>query len=602
MAVRKRVSMFFFVIYFFSTLIVTSWVWQSGNQQLSKNALQQAEQLKSHLSSQLDKYAYIPQLMSKDRELIDALLKPNNSAQLDITNRYLEQVNQIIGASDTYLIDNHGTTISASNWDNQRTFIGRNFAFRPYFQKAINGQKGEYFALGSTSGRRGYYYAYPIVFAAKTLGVIVVKKELSNIEQNWTNKESYFAVTDENNVVFMSNRESWLYQSIIPLSIETKVNISESRRYLEREIGSLMLAGDLSSPTSEITHTVNPSLNNQYLSAHQPMDNIDLTVRVLTPKIQLMWSVAAITSIYTLIFVLMYLSYVVYIQHRTKQKHIERIQQDAKHKLEFQVMERTAELHHEVKVRTETEHTLRQTQDELIQAAKLAVLGQMSASISHELNNPLAAIRSYADNGKAFLEKGKPEKTSENLVRISALTDRMAQISKQLKAFAKKSNANELVDAQIFPLIVAAKELLKAQLKNQRVELLLEIETELIQTKINPIQLEQVLVNLLSNAIHAIEQQPTKKIIVSLSQSDHEIVIRIEDNGPGIAQDHLNRLFDPFFTTKQNGLGLGLSISQQIVAGMHGALMVRDSTIGGACFQITLPNNSNPLLWSNKTP
>ncbi len=588
MAVRKRVSMVFFVIYFFSTLIVTSWVWQSGYQQLSDNALQQAEQLNSHLSSQLDKYAYIPQLMSKDRELIDALLKPNNGAQLDITNRYLEQVNQIIGASDTYLIDRNGTTISASNWNNDRTFIGRNFAFRPYFQKAINGQKGEYFALGSTSGRRGYYYAYPIVYGAKTLGVIVVKKELSNIEQNWTNKESYFAVTDENNVVFMSNKKSWLYQSLIPLSIETKINIAEGRRYLEREIGSLMLSGDLNSTTSEIAHTINPSLNNQYLSAHQPMDDIDLTVRVLTPKIQLMWSVAAIVSIYTLIFVLVYLSYVVYIQHRTKQKHIERIQQEAKHKLEFQVMERTAELHHEVKVRTETEHTLRQTQDELIQAAKLAVLGQMSASISHELNNPLAAIRSYADNGKAFLDKGKPEKTTENLIRISALTERMAQISKQLKAFAKKSNANELVIAQIFPLIVAAKELLKAQIKSQRVDLHLEVQAECIQTKLNPIQLEQVLVNLLSNAIQAIEQQPIKTILVSLTQVDNEIVIRIEDNGPGIAQDHLNRLFDPFFTTKQNGLGLGLSISQQIVEGMNGHLKVSQSTLGGACFDIVL--------------
>lgn len=591
MAVRKRVSMVFFVIYFISMFIVTSWVWQSGYQQLSDNALQQAEQLNSHLSSQLDKYAYIPQLMSKDRELIDALIKPNNSAQLDITNRYLEQVNQIIGASDTYLIDKNGTTISASNWANPRTFIGRNFAFRPYFQKAINGQKGEYFALGSTSGRRGYYYAYPIVYGAKTLGVIVVKKELSNIEQNWTNKESYFAVTDENNVVFMSNRKSWLFHSLIPLSIDTKINIAESRRYLEREIGSLMLSGDLDSTSSEIAHSINPSWNNQYLSAHQPMDNIDLTVRVLTPKIQLMWSVAAIASIYTLIFVLMYLSYVVYIQHRTKQKHIERIQEDAKHKLEFQVMERTAELHHEVKVRTETEHTLRQTQDELIQAAKLAVLGQMSASISHELNNPLAAIRSYADNGKAFLEKGKPEKTSENLVRISALTERMAQISKQLKAFAKKSNANELVDAQIFPLIIAAKELLKAQIKNQQVDLQLNIQTELIQTKVNPIQLEQVLVTLLSNAMQAIEHQSIKQVIVSLSQLDDEIVIRIEDNGPGIAQDHLSRLFDPFFTTKQNGLGLGLSISQQIVEGMNGTLTANTSAIGGACFQITLLKN-----------
>lgn len=589
MAIPKRISLIFVILYTSCSLILASWAWQSSYQRMMSSAQQQAEQLTSHLSSQLEKYAYIPQLMSKDRALIDALLRPTNSAQLDVTNRYLAQVNHIIGASDTYLLDINGTTIAASNWQSGKTFIGRNFAFRPYFQRAIQGRRGEYFALGSTSGKRGYYYAYPIIYGAKTHGIIVVKKDLSNIEQSWSNKESYFVVTDENDVVFMSNRASWLYSSLVPLSDKTRQSITASRRYLERYIDSLMLDGDFTAAQGELHHTTTPSLSRSYLSAQQPLNSIDLTVRVLTPKIRLAWNVAATLTFNTLIFVLLYLSYVVYVQHRTKQRHIEQIQAEAKQKLEYQVMERTAELHHEVKVRSSAEKALRQTQAELIQAAKLAVLGQMSASISHELNNPLAAIRSYADNGKAFLAKGNPEKASQNLQRISALTERMAQISQQLKAFAKKSSVDELVYAQLFPLIIAAKELLKSQLKAQDVHLSLNIDDEKLQTKLNPIQLEQVLVNLLSNAIQAVEHQVEKQITVSLWQQGKEIVIQIEDSGLGIEQQHLEQLFDPFFTTKQNGLGLGLSISQQIVQSMGGQISVDNGSLGGACFQIHLP-------------
>lgn len=132
-------------------------------------------------------------MISKDKELIDALLAPQNSAQIDITNRYLEQVNDVIQAADTYLIDRFGNTISSSNWNLDCSFIGRNFAWRPYFYRSITGEKSQYFALGSTSGQRGYYYAYPVIYAAETLGVIVVKMDLSAIEEGWQSKKSYLS-------------------------------------------------------------------------------------------------------------------------------------------------------------------------------------------------------------------------------------------------------------------------------------------------------------------------------------------------------------------------------------------------------------------------
>lgn len=161
-----------------------------------------------------------------------------------------------------------------------------------------------------------------------------------------------------------------------------------------------------------------------------------------------------------MLFAIVYLGLLLVHHRQLKQRQIEQLQSEAKQKLEFLVMERTSALHAEIAERSKTESMLRQTQDELIQAAKLAVLGQMSASISHELNNPLAAIRSFADNGRRFLANGKPERTDDNLTRISALTERMAKISEQLKSFARKSNTDEKVNAQLLPIILSTKELM----------------------------------------------------------------------------------------------------------------------------------------------
>ncbi|USD64478.1 ATP-binding protein [Vibrio sp. SCSIO 43136] len=593
MVVPKKVTSMVLALYLLTLLFTGFFSWGTSYQSLVNQAQGDAKQLKSYLVSQLDKFAHLPRLLAKDRAIINALLSPENTAQIDITNRYLAEVNQILEASDIYLLDHTGFTLAASNWALEKSFIGRNYSFRPYFKEAIRGNAGEYFALGSASGQRGYYYSYPIEYGANRLGVVVVKKNLANIEQSWVNKTSEFVVTDSDNVIFMSSQPAWLFHSLLDLSQSRLEQISQGQRYLGKEIESLGFHGDINQNVGMI-QPADSSLNRQaYITVSEPMEITQLTVRVLSPKREHLLDVAASLAIVTLVFTVFYLALLVYSQQKYKQRQIEKIQNEAKQKLEFLVMERTAELHTEIKVRTDTERALRQTQAELIQAAKLAVLGQMSAGISHELNNPLAAIRSYADNARKFLQKDKLESADSNLERISSLTERMAKISQQLKAFAKKTSSEELVDTQIYPLAIAAKELMKSQYKSHAVSLELTCEQTDLHTQINPIQLEQVLVNLLTNAMHALEGRESKQVLVNIYQAEEQIVIEISDNGPGISQDHLAHLFEPFFTTKTNGLGLGLSISQQIIEAMMGSLTADNKIEGGACFAIRLPMPSN---------
>ncbi|WP_343291236.1 sensor histidine kinase [Vibrio harveyi] len=590
MSQRNRIILIFFAFYFLCAFIGGHWVWSHSYQSLLDKHQSQLERFSSHIQNKLDKYAHIPHLLSKDEPLVEALLNPENSAQLEITNRYLESVNGVIEAADTYLIDKWGTTIAASNWRKERSFVGRNFAFRPYFKQAITGQRSQYYALGSTSGKRGYYYSYPIVYAGGVIGVVVVKMDLSKIEDNWQQPNSVFVASDPNGIVFMSSRNDWLFKSLQPLEEPTAAEVWASRQYLNTTIDSLGFVGDMSLAHTEAKQGY-PYNKGTLVVSSLPLENLKLTIRVLSPKQSVIWFTIGYLLVLTLVFTVLFLVGQLIYHRQQRHRQIERIQQEANQKLEYQVMARTAELQAEIAQRIETEQTLRVTQDELVQAAKLAVLGQMSASISHELNNPLAAIRSFAENGKLFLHKEKYERTEENLTRISALTDRMANISQQLRSFAKKTSGNELAQTHLLPVIASAKELMKPAFKSARVTLNTKLIEQNVEVQINTIQLEQVLVNLLTNAIEATKGQENKQVHLSIEKDiKAELVwIYVDDNGTGLGEFTFSQLCEPFLTTKQNGLGLGLSISQQILAGMNGKLSAQNREQGGARFSICLP-------------
>lgn len=562
-------------------------MWQYSYLQLQTDNEQQLDRFSRHLDSQLGRFAHIPQLLSHQDVIIKALQNADNTAQLDITNRHLASINNIIGASDAYLLDKQGNTIAASNWTNENTFLGHNFAFRPYFKDAIGGDQGLYFALGSTSGKRGYYFSYPVRYAVEVIGVVVVKMDLSFIEKDWANKQQLFLVTDQNNIAFISTQTDILFKSLTPLSGDTKSEVTSSRRYLDQKIEALSIKGDVNKSASliKVKHS---TLAHNYLSLVKVSENQHWNIRVLAPITPLLVDISMLILFITLLFMLSYLSTIILRHAKTRRLETKAAEQKLKQKLEYTVMERTSALQAEVKDREKAELALLSTQKELVQSAKLALLGQLSASISHELNNPLAAIRSYAENAVLFLEKDNVKEVANNLKSIAQLTERMAKISTQLKSFARKSDG-ELREIALQPIIVAAHELLKPQLKATRTHLLLQLIDNPIYVRADAIQLEQIIVNLFSNALQSMQDCQRKLIEVQLDVKEESVTIKVLDIGSGIREEDLPRLFDPFFTTKETGLGLGLSISQQIITSMHGTLSARNRKNYGALFCISLP-------------
>jgi two-component system C4-dicarboxylate transport sensor histidine kinase DctB len=565
--------------------------WQNGLDTLARQNRQQLEQFIGHIESQLARFEFLPELIARNNLLIDALNDPDNRGRLDIVNHYLEDINRITGASDTYLMDDQGTTLAASNWQSDTPFVGSNFSFRPYFSEAMQGRLGRYFALGTTSNKRGYYFAYPLKHAARVTGVLVIKMDLSNIEQRWAGRDTRFIVTDPHGIIFITTHQPWLYKTIRPINDATRNSILQSRQYGDEPIGQLELNPR---STNSGTHLVmqlstdGEARKTNYLADQRTLSEPGWTVTILSPLTSIQQaSLVALLMVVLSGALLLLIGYLLWQRHRRRQEQ-ERFNREAQRKLEQQVQIRTADLRNEIEEHKRTEQTLRDTQDELIQTAKLAVLGEMSASISHELNNPLAAIRSYADNGRKFLQIGQSQEADDNLERITSLTERMAKISAQLKFFARKSSGN-LKSVVIEYVIQSAIDITRPRHRKMVSSIRTGGVTPGLAVRADHVQLEQVLVNLINNAALALEAQDDAYIEISTRQHSSAIQIIVEDNGPGIEHHHLERIFDPFFTTRESGLGLGLSISSRIIESMNGTMQVENRPQRGARFIITLP-------------
>ncbi|CAN1594170.1 sensor histidine kinase [Pseudomonas sp. B21-028] len=533
----------------------------------------------ANLLGTLHRYEVLPQILGDLPALRATLSAPNDEFIQSNANQLLKKISTQTGAEVMYLMDATGKTLAASNWDKHDSFVGRNFAFRPYYIEAMAGRLGRFFGLGTTSAKRGYFFAAAVRERDRVIGVLVVKVDLDHTESLWGKTPEQLLVTDHNGVVILTSRQEWRFRSTRPLSDEEHNAISAVQPYPTRDPKPLNL-----DPQAWLTQT-------------QTIDETGWSVSILAPRTLIDRPVRTVVAVGGAALLVLMLLLGLMMQRR--RHYLDRIafEGKARHELEGRVAERTSDLEglnrrlkQEVLEREQAQQELVRAQDDLVQAGKLSALGTMSASISHELNQPLAAIRSYAENAEILLDHQRTEDARGNLKLINELTGRMASIIAHLRAFARRDrHAPESVALQ--PALDDALALLAKRRRSMEVELIRDLPAATLWVEAGETRLRQVLGNLLANALDALtEKGPPRKLWLSAQATETGVNLYIRDNGPGFCMEALGRASEPFYTTKTRtqGLGLGLAICDTLMRAFGGELSFANHKEGGALITLKL--------------
>lgn len=545
------------------------------------------------LRGALRRYQPLPALIAERQELLDLLATPGDTTLQADVNEHLRLTAEFVNASDIYLMDTTGLTIAASNYRRDNPFIGRSFEFRPYFTQALGGGLGRYFALGTTSLERGYFYAAPVEDGTRIVGVVALKFTVDQFETAWSGGGSDIVVSDTNGIIFMSNRPEWHFRALEDLNDRVLSRIQAQRQY---PLDQILPLENRRTPLSDSMDLVRITEAGDFVSSVQRIPEAGWTVTILGPTGPA--RAQALTVLALLVLLILFSGAMAWLFLQRRARLVERLDQQRQHRehLEKRVAERTVDLNtantllvQEIEERKATEQQLRQTQTELVQAGKLAALGQMSAALSHEFNQPLAAVKTYAENAATFLDRDRPEDARKNVRLISQMADRMASISKHLRNFARRPQ-DKIGPVPLLSVLDDAIALMDAKLRASKAELHFDRPEGEIMVMGGQVRLQQVLVNLLSNALDAMERLQTPAIDISLHREGARQLVELRDRGPGLSEETLSHIFDPFFTTKSpgKGLGLGLSISYNIVRDFGGTLAARNHPEGGAIFVVDL--------------
>lgn len=531
----------------------------------------------ANLTGTLQRYEVLPQIMGRLPSMQQALLAPTDKQSVQVANTLLQRIQQQTGADVIYLMDTQGLTLAASNWDAERSFVGNNFAFRPYFYNALQGDTGVFFGLGNTSFKRGYYFGSAVYANGVVIGVIVVKVDLDFTETLWGKTPEQLVVTDQKGVVILTSQPDWRFTATRKLTAQEQRSIAEHQPY-----------------TSITPERINLK-QQDWLTFDKNLDDIGWQVSILAPQRLINEPVRTAMAVATASLLAILLILGLLMQRR--RHYLERIAMDAhaKRVLEENVRTRTQDLQtlnsrlkQEVLERESAQQELVRAQDELVQAGKLSALGIMSASISHELNQPLAAIRSYTDNAKILLDKQRFAEVSNNLDLVAQLTERMASIIKHLRAFARRDRlASEHVALQ--PAIDDALALTANRQRSLQVEIIRDVPDATLWVEAGETRLRQVLSNLISNALDALSEKGLpRRIWLNTRVEEGWVVLILRDNGPGFSAEALQQACEPFYTTKTSarGLGLGLAICETLIKALKGRLLFANHCEGGA--EVTL--------------
>ncbi|MBD1546170.1 sensor histidine kinase [Roseibium aggregatum] len=521
-----------------------------------------------------DKYRYLPYVLARDPR---ATIVLNMQQTTESANRYLEEMAENSGANLLYIMNTDGVTLGASNWRDELSLVGRNYGFRPYFKAAMAGEEGRFFAIGATMGEPGLFLSRPTPVKGPPRGVAVVKVDMRPLEQAWAEGGEIVFASDANGVIFLSSVSDWRYKVLHPLSDSLLSKIRETRQFAGLPL-------ELLSDASGNADNVLAIDGRRYRHNQADVGLLGWKLHFLVPVEETkenLWPV----WVSAIGLSLLYAVGVLVFRGRALRRASALLRQESE-----ELRELNLRLTDEVEERKRIERELIKAQEGLARSSRLAAVGQMSAAVAHELNQPLAALRMFVAGTRKFLEKLNIEAARENLSEIDGLQHRMAALTQELKRFARPAESRiESIDLK--ENIRAAAKIALPRFEETGVDLTVTLPEEPLRLETAPLPVEQVLLNLLRNGADAASQVADGKVLLEAKRLEDAIVIEVSDNGAGVPEEIREKIFDPFFTTKlsSGGLGLGLSISGRIAEDIGGSLSVATNTFGGATFTLSLP-------------
>ncbi len=531
---------------------------------LAQETPRQARFFASAIDEALARLDHLPFVISIDPRTLRAL-QTRDVAQM---NAILSTIAERARAEFVYLMDTDGLTIASSNFADPDSLVGRHYTFRPYFRDAMAGETGRFHAVGVTTGRPGYFISAPVRARDGTIaGVVVVKIGFADLARALTGSGAVVFVTDRHGVVLTGSDPDLIFGLLAPLGEADRQVLQEQQQFGDRVLTPLdWQAGDGRATLKGVTYMwTQANIAGEDWTLHLLSDLGDLRRRAL------LYVGAALMALLTLAIAATVL----------RSARLRRALTAANTDRQRLVAE--------IDERCTAEARLAEAREELARAGRLAALGQLSVSITHELGQPISAMRNYL----AAEEITGDARPGSLLPEITGLVERMQRIVDQLRLFGRREPATE-ARFVVQKAVGAAVALVRHTAEQAGVALTVRIPDAPCRTAGPSARFEQVIVNLLRNAIDAVEPAPRGAVDLTVMSDGASVTITVADNGPGLGALRMDDLREPFFSTKPSGqgMGLGLAISAQIIAEMGGEIGAENATNGGAVFTVTLAEDT----------
>jgi two-component system C4-dicarboxylate transport sensor histidine kinase DctB len=509
---------------------------------------------KRSLNDTLKRYQYFPFVLAQDPLVKETL---NGSPNHDL-NRRLERFAEESELEAIYLMDVDGLVLASSNFTKEHSFVGQNYGFRPYFKEAIAGKRGNYFGIGATTGRPGYFVSEPVIdTTGSVLGVMTIKLDVSELQQTWEQGEETVLASNADGIVVLASNRDWLFGGLSDLTPEALASIRAAKQFGDRTIDRL--------PWEKVSAVSVRLGESSFIYSEAQADYLNWNIHYLLSEGRA-YERALLTTIVFGSAISLLVGFATYLRSKRIQTALA-ISQSDRDQLR------------------EANRQLEQAHGELARSSKLAALGQLSASVVHELGQPISALRNYL-TAEEIAKNGSPHPIQQ---KLNGVVDRMESITKQLRFFIKPGD-EKMERVVLNEVIAGALELMQHDFSMAGIDVTCEIEGS-AEVMGNRLRLEQVLINLLTNALYSLQEETKTKLKISLSQSNGVAIVSVEDEGVGFGGRALSQLQEPFHTTRASGdgMGLGLSIASSIVKEHNGDLCAENRPEGGAVFSIKLP-------------